>query len=212
MEDRTRRDGAAHVFSREAQPSATQIRGKQSISESNAMLVSPMSGPTIELHADVWLQANSPARLGFVRAEKLEDAEGDAAVPLGQGISDFFVSVVMPDAGAGGLVTGDETWLARLDPAAQRTLRAESWNDVRLRLADGRVTVRLNGWPACDVGVSGGTRGARGYCCALAAPDDGSEGRWRYVRTRVLHGGAAPSVEVEDDITSRSDPPPPPPS
>ena len=198
---------------------------------SRGLLLCTVAGTNIEIHADAWLERDSDVRIGVVRAgdAKDDDAEDELVVPVGRGLSDLFVSVVLPELGTGGVVTGDGRWLARLDSSAQRTLRADAWNDVRVRLAKGRLTVQVNGWPAVDAlmdnvlkkgdrhladpsipqGLDSNSdpvpvfqQAAGAYRCALVTPNDGSEGRWRFVRTRVLPENARPfSREAQPSAT-----------
>lgn len=142
------------------------------------LLISKTASRVVEIHGDAWLRADSACRIALLKNKTCEPAAG------------LWVSLMLPDLGTGGVVGSNGEWLARLGPAAQRTLRAEAWNDVRVRLAKGRLTVRLNGWPAVDVAVEAEGSGAE-YRCALALPDDGSEVRWRFIRTRTVNGSVA---------------------
>lgn len=134
------------------------------------LLVADAAALSVECHADVWLDGDGVARIAMVSGVDATD-------------SAFVVSVALPDAGTGGVLDGEGGWRARIDPAAQRVLRAGAWNDLRVRLADGHLSVHLNGWPAADVALQEDEAG-REYRAALVAPGAAGEGRWRYVRTR----------------------------
>jgi pimeloyl-ACP methyl ester carboxylesterase len=135
-------------------------------------LTSKAFGSAIELHGDVWLQNETECRIGFLAQDSAAES--------------WWVSVVTTDQGTGGLMSESGEWLSGLDPAAQNTLRTGAWNDVRVQFADERITVRLNGWPALDIGMN--SKEASGasvkYRCALATPENDSEIRWRFIRTR----------------------------
>jgi dienelactone hydrolase len=148
------------------------IIGHGSETSARSELTSNAFGSAFELHGDVWLQGETECRIGFLADDSASQS--------------WWVSVVTTDQGTGGLVSESGEWLSGLDPAAQNTLRAGAWNDVRVQLADGQITVRLNGWPALDARID--SKNASGapvkYRCALAAPENDSEIRWRFIRTR----------------------------
>lgn len=136
-------------------------------------LISESATVSGDLHGDLWLDNETECRIGLI-------GEGSFV--------ESWVSVVPSELGTGGLVTSQGEWLGRLDPAAQHTLRSDAWNDVRIRLADGRVTVRLNGWPALDVPLSSSKESAPSapnYRWALGTPSGGSKIHWRFIRTRT---------------------------
>lgn len=150
------------------------LLGRGSDSGGPGLLVSDRASHEVEIHGDAWLDAETVCRIALLSGEVPEAARG------------LWLSVMLPERGAGGVVRPDGEWIAQLDPAAQRALRPESWNDVRVRLAKGRLAVRLNGWPAVDVEAPTGTKADETYRCALATPDDASDVRWRFVRTRLV--------------------------
>jgi len=90
---------------------------------------------------------------------------------------------------------GAEKWMARIDPAAQQTLRADAWNDVRIGVRDDQLQLDLNGWPAMRVPLDSPqiSDGPRQYRLSLQTPQDGSAIGWRYVRTR--HSGSGGSIQ-----------------
>ena len=180
MEVRTERFGRGEGERRGASPPVSGARAAGNVTAT--MLVSNVQARDVEIHADLWLSRGSDYRVAL-RQDDTPGENGPADAGQEKGL---FVSIVLPDAGTGGVVTVESRWLARLDPAAQRMLQVEAWNDVRVKLAKGRLTVVLNGWQAVDVTV--GTEASAGaqYRCALVAPNAGSEAKWRYVRTRML--------------------------
>jgi poly(3-hydroxybutyrate) depolymerase len=148
------------------------IIGQGDGTQGRGLLISAVSGAVAELHGDVWIRGDTDCRIGFIGEAPATDS--------------LWVSMAPADLGTGGVVTDHGAWLAPLDPAAQSTLRTDAWNDVRVRLAAGRLTVRLNGWPAVDLPVNSisSTPGVN-YRCALATPDNESDIQWRFVRTRI---------------------------
>jgi pimeloyl-ACP methyl ester carboxylesterase len=138
------------------------------------LLVANASSSRMELHGDVWLPAGSVRELALNSDDPNRKPE-------------FRLSIAFPKDGTGGIARiADGVWLAELDPAAQHKLWTNHWNDVRLRLYDGRLEVRLNGWPAIDTRLeTSGSEPVR-YHLALVAPADESEVRWRYLRMRDL--------------------------
>lgn len=148
----------------------------------NSLLISNRVGTDLELHADVWLEKGTNCQLAIV-------PEGDASTA-----GPLHIVLSTLDSGSGGVVwhsgSGRERWLSGLDLAAQQSFRPQRWNDVRVRLSNGRLTVRINGWPAADVEIAsasddGGEAGAR-YRLALVSGAGQNEVRWRYVRLRRL--------------------------
>jgi poly(3-hydroxybutyrate) depolymerase len=148
------------------------VIGRGDETQGRGLLVSVSTGAVAELHGDVWIRGDTDCRIGFI---------GDAPAT-----DSLWVSVATTDLGTGGVVTDHGAWLAPLDPAAQSTLRTDAWNDVRVRLAAGRLTVRLNGWPAVDLPVNSiSSAPGVNYRCALATPEKDSDIQWRFVRTRI---------------------------
>lgn len=139
---------------------------------SESLLVLPRSAVMLEVHGDVWLTEDSVHEMVLLFADSSERE------------TQYRVSLMLPDQGGGGVLRhADGQWIAVLDPAAQQGLRPDTWNDVRVKMGNGRLSVRLNGWPAVEVHVGSDETAIR--CrVALVAPDDGSEVRWRYVRMR----------------------------
>lgn len=136
------------------------------------LVSSAAAAGSIEIHGDLWLPADSVGRMAVFNGAASESGEG------------LRLSIMLPDVGTGGVARSGGESLAQLDPAAQRALQPDAWNDVRVRLAEGRLTVRLNGWPAVDVRVEPQAAPAAECRCALVTPDDGSEVRWRDIRSR----------------------------
>jgi hypothetical protein len=146
----------------------------------NSLLISNRVGTDLELHADVWLEKGMNCQLAIV-----PEGETPASGPR-------HIVLATLDSGSGGVVwysdSGRERWLSGLDLAAQQSFRPQRWNDVRVRLSDHRLTVRINGWSAADVEIvsasdEGGEAGA-GYRFALVSGAGQNEVRWRYVRLR----------------------------
>ena len=167
----------------------------------SAMLVSPQSSAALDVHLDVWLR-DQGCRFALTR---------DSGSPI-------WIVIQPAEVGSGGLAHSDGTGWARLDPAAQHSLRINAWNDVRVSLKRNRVTVHLNGLKAIDSSLDGHSESVAGgeYHFALVgpeavgpdlvgpdvvaskvvgpdlvAPDEHSTCRWRFLRTRGLEGGPA---------------------
>ena len=167
-------------------------------------LVSVHSSHEFELHGDIWMDQNLECRIGLL-------SDGPAVIEYG-------LSIVHPRQGSGGLSSsrgrtmasldtatlehpasetratlGAEKWMARIDPAAQQTLRADAWNDVRIGVRDDQLQLDLNGWPAMRVPLAelDTCSGPGQYRFILQTPQDGSPIRWRYVRTRHSGSGAS---------------------
>jgi Predicted peptidase len=139
--------------------------------EQESVLVSSKSARSQELHADVWMEQGS----GFTLALIPEEGQAGEVRIVG----------LLPEAGAGGIFqSGTQTCLSSLDLAAEQSLKPNWWNDVRVRMDNGRLTVRLNGWSAADVSLNNNS-GSR-WRFALVLPPESLETRWRYVRTREL--------------------------
>ena len=133
-------------------------------------LISDLESDSIELHGDAFLQPGIDCRIGLVSESQ-----------------SWWISIVLPEAGTGGAVNSQAEWHGQLDPAAQHTLKGNSWNDVRIRLSGNRIAVHLNGWSAMDFEVpsTNASQVPSKYRLAIAAPDDGAEIRWRYLRIRT---------------------------
>ena len=136
------------------------------------LLVADVASDSMELHGDVWL-TSSGCRVALLQREADEHPA--------------WISIMSADHGTGGFSDSDGKYLSRLSPAAQRSLRQEAWNDVRIRVAEDRLTVHLNGWKGLDVALStlDVASGKSQYRCAFATPDNDSEIRWRLVRVRT---------------------------
>jgi len=150
-----------------------------------ARLVSSQSASEFELHGDVWMAANLDCRIGLM-------ADNPTA-------SDYWISILLPALGSGEVTRLDGTIIASLEPAAQQTLRAEAWNDIRIRVQNNHLHVRLNGWPAIDVPLEAddASAGSHQYRCILESPADGAAIRWRYIRTRSSgHVASLPAVSA----------------
>lgn len=98
------------------------------------LLLSPEIPDNAECHLDVFLKPAQRLRLGVLPAGAAESELTEIILEL-------------PEAGTGGIRSAKGEWLASLDPAAQQALY-RGWNDVRLERQGGRITLRLNGWPA----------------------------------------------------------------
>ena len=138
-------------------------------------LESKTTAATFELHADVWMNHLTDCRIAL---RKESAVESDTS---------YWISIPLRDVGSGGVIDSSGRSMGTLDPAAQGTLAAESWNEFRLRFARGRLTIVLNGWPALDVTLEHETANAAAveFRAALATPADATSGRWRYVRVRL---------------------------
>ena len=146
--------------------------GRGTAGTERGLLVSEVSSRSIELHADVWLE-DSGCHMALLRSTEPERPA--------------WVSILPADLGTGGFITADGTYRTKLDPAAQRALKKNAWNDVRIRVAAGRLTVHLNGWQAIELALESDHKSdiAPEYQVAFATPEDDSEIRWRYVRIRT---------------------------
>lgn len=140
--------------------------GKRQHPADEGWLESRVAAEAFEMHADFWLAGNA-------REVVLRNGSGPGEA--------FRLTICLPSDGTGGISDSYGRWLARLDPVGQRALQKNSWNEVRLRVDIGSLKVRLNGCPAMDVELPGGSRD---YRCAFAATVD-AEIRWRLVRWRV---------------------------
>jgi len=140
---------------------------------SESFLLSSVSASSQELHMDIWIEQGT----GFTLALIPEDAQQ----------SEIRIVGLLPDSGAGGVFqTGTPTCLSSLGLAAEQSLKPNWWNDVRVRIQGGRLTVRLNGRPAADVSLSNGNGTSSACRFALVLPSESPETRWRYVRFREL--------------------------
>jgi pimeloyl-ACP methyl ester carboxylesterase len=101
-------------------------------SPSPRTLTSPHLNGDLAIQFDVQLAPGLPAVVNLI------DQENNAAKLRLQLTSDGFAQLIPP--------TGSPL---TIDPAAQRALRS-GWNDIRLSLTNGRLTVTLNGWPAVE--------------------------------------------------------------
>jgi pimeloyl-ACP methyl ester carboxylesterase len=147
--------------------------------DADSLQISNDSSSNLELHADVWLEAGADCELGLV---------SDNKAAASQGLRIRFTPLA---AGSGGVFRFESNeWVGGMDLAARHSFKMKSWNDVRLRLQDERLTVRINGWQATDVQIHSNVTKSSGeqlrYHFALVSPSGKNETRWRYVRTREL--------------------------
>ena len=69
---------------------------------------------------------------------------------------------------------------------AQRSLRTNSWNDIRVELIAGHCRVQLNGWELMDLSLPTDQLPALvRFALRLAPVKDGDEQRYRYLRTAI---------------------------
>lgn len=150
-----------------------ELLGRALATES--ILVSDFSDQELEFHADFWFSRSS-FQLMVTSASESSRAE-----------KSLRIHVPSVSSGIGGIVVeGERQWLCELDPAAQHWLREDAWNEARLSLQEGRLTLLLNGWQAADV-VIPGFDVSDSYRVALVAPA-GGETRVRYLRHRIIPG------------------------
>lgn len=139
--------------------------------KAEGLLVSASAAAAMEFHGDLWLPADVPD----CRFALVSKSQPDRAA--------FLVCIAPSNRGTGCVLNAAGEQLAEFDPAAQRTLRVGAWNDVRIEISEVSLKVRLNGWPAVDLKLSGAkTEGE--YRSALVAPRENAEVRWRFIRTR----------------------------
>ncbi|MBN1853552.1 MAG: DUF1080 domain-containing protein [Pirellulales bacterium] len=139
-----------------------------------AYLISDVAYPTCEFHVEVWLPDRAQScELALVDSD--QDVSGDGP------IDGYTLQLPFPEHGSGGLSHSTDGWVATLDPAAQRQLRTDYWNDVRLHFGGERVLVRVNGWKAIDVRAPLKGKTLR---VALVAPGGANGIQWRNVRLR----------------------------
>lgn len=148
------------------------IIGRDNGTSRRSELISSGAESALELHGDVWLRDDTECRIGLLA----EDPKAES----------WWISILPPKLGTGGVVDNQGAWLGRLDPASQHTLRTDAWNDVRVQLSDGRIEARLNGWSALDVAIKSDKSDVvpTKYRCALATPENGSDIKWRFIRAR----------------------------
>lgn len=95
-------------------------------------LTSPPFSGDLALHFDIQLAPGMPAVVKLV-------GEDEKTVELRLPLSTDGVARSIPPHGDA----------VTIDPAAQRSLRP-GWNDVRIHVANGRLALTLNGWPALE--------------------------------------------------------------
>ncbi|MFN0054838.1 MAG: family 16 glycoside hydrolase [Planctomycetales bacterium] len=183
-------DGEAIV----AASSAVTLGDDALVGPGSGWLISDRESNGIEFHADVWVPAGGEARLGLsARPSIASNGTGEGPAIGGEAAARTFrvaVSLVTAELGTGGIVTGgsssdDGQWLAPLDSGAQRTIRRDAWNDVRLELYAGRLSVSINGWPAAEAVVDAGGEGSpMRFAPALVPCRGGAMSKWRHVRIR----------------------------
>jgi dienelactone hydrolase len=151
------------------------VVGSASVEE--GLLVSAHGTNALEIHADFWLAGESARDVVLLDDDTATSDES------------LRISLVLPDVGAGGIYRKDDgLWLAAMDPAAERSLRPNAWNEIRAKLDNGHLQVCLNGWPAADVQIGRPEFGPMPFRCGFIAPTNGTNVRWRYVRIRDLAG------------------------
>ena len=126
----------------------------------------------LDFHVDVRFGPQTTCRIGLLTSLTADSREGS------------LLTVCFPESGTGGVAQIGGRDLGVIGAEAQRTLDPEGWNDLRLRIVRGRLTLRINGWTAIDlpdVLPEDGT-----YRIALYAPTGESTTLWRYVRLREL--------------------------
>lgn len=151
--------------------SESEILGQAT--ENESVFTSDMLGPDFDLHLDFWL-GQEPFNVAFT-PDHPEDSTFSA----------FRLHVPAAPAGSGGvLLLRKQEWLCELAPAAQHWLRQDGWNEARISMRSGRLSVLLNGWSAVDVAIPpvGATSRHR---VGLVAPA-GGEARFRYLRLGQL--------------------------
>ena len=138
-------------------------------------LTSDVLAAPFELHGDVWLPA------GSVRQMMLY-----CEVPT-KHESNYFLEILLSKEDSQVIVrSAGEKQLVLIDPAAQHWMQPDGWNDVRLRVADERLSVVLNGWPAFEINMEVGNGKSSNYRVGLVASVDGATTRWRFLRTRLM--------------------------
>lgn len=98
---------------------------------------------------------------------------------FGAGNSAWRVEFRNPNDGSSGLVRGDGTWVAKFDPLAERAMVWSGWTDFRLDVAEGVISLWVNGRPALESAISGPQQLGD---LSMEVPAGGNELQLRYLR------------------------------
>lgn len=140
----------------------TEVRGRIQAQGQESVLTCPQSLAEGEVHVDLFLEEGMAGRL---RLTSLKTGE----------VCDFVLTLT--SSGFGGLKVGNAP-LVPFDPIAQRALD-RGWNDIRIFLTGGELSVSLNGWPALQGPIPFGDDHVT---WSLVAGSSGNGSRWRYPR------------------------------
>lgn len=144
--------------------------GKQTAKKGMSCICSSQEFRDLDFHVDVRFDPKKSCDIGLLTNDISDSQEG------------CLLTVRFPETGAGGVSRIDGPHLAIISANAQRALDSKGWNDLRLRIHQGRLTLQINGRKAIDLPQL--LLPSESYRIALYAPAEETKTLWRYVRIR----------------------------